>query len=177
TFYFNARYQEALDYYEKMLSFNTEVPNEYYFRYGQCLRVAGKDKKAEKYLNKFYKSVGVDGQNPSRLTGGITTLPPQDFTLKDAGINSTVADFGTAYYGEDKIVFSSARDTGLFVIRKDKWNTMPFLKLYTATINPDGSLSKVEKLEGSVNSKFHPSTAAISVDGKGSDERRVERRW
>lgn len=166
TFYFNARYLEALGYYEKMLSLKVEVPKEYYFRYGQCLRVAGKDRKAEKYLNKFYESVGIDQASSSKLTGEITILPSKDFTLKDAGINSAVADFGTAYYGKDKIVFSSARDTGLFVTRKDKWNAMPFLKLYTATIKADGSLGEVEKLEGSVNSKYHQSTAAISSDGK-----------
>lgn len=166
TFYFNARYQEALEAYEKMLSFKTGVPKEYYFRYGQCLRVVGKDKKAEKYLKKFYESLSVDNHTPSQLIGEINTLAPQDYVLIDARINSEVADFGTAFYGEDKIVFSSARDTGLFVSRKDKWNAMPFLKLYTATINPDGTLSEVEKLEGSVNSKFHQSTAALSSDGK-----------
>src|SRR5690606_11284821 len=115
---------------------------------------------------KFYESLRVDNHTPSQLIGEINTLAPQDYVLRDARINSEVADFGTAFYGEDKIVFSSARDTGLFVSRKDKWNAMPFLKIYTATINPDGTLSEVEKLEGSVNSKFHQSTAALSGDGK-----------
>src|SRR5690606_7209491 len=90
----------------------------------------------------------------------------QKFSLKDAGINSKLADFSTAYYGNDKVIFSSSRDTGLFVKRNDKWSAKPFLKLYTADINPDGSLINPEKLEGSINSKYHQTTATVSADGK-----------
>lgn len=167
TFYFNARYGEALSYYEKMFELNGKVSQEYYFRYGQCLRASGENKEAKKYLDKFYKMAGIEEIEISDFTGAIATLPTDEqFVLKDAGINSNRADFGTAYYGEKQVVFASARDTGLFVNRKDKWNKMPFLKLYSADINTDGTLSSPKKLKGNINSKYHQTTATFSKDGK-----------
>lgn len=167
SYYFNARYEEALGYYRKMFSKSETISKEYYFRYGQCLRVAGEKREAEKYLGRFYKLAGIDNQNSSRLTGNINTLPSdQKFSLKDAGINSTLADFGTAYYGNDKVLFSSSRDTGLFVRRNDKWSAKPFHKLYMADINSDGLLMNPKKLDGRINSKYHQTTAIVSSDGK-----------
>jgi len=166
TYYLNSKYKEALTNYEKMFRLSTAVAVEYLFRYSQCLRISGDEKKADKYLNKFFKSIGVDHQSAERLAGEIKTLPGQKYNLDDVGINSKHADFGAAFYGDDQVIFTSARDTGLFVTRIDKWSGMPFLKLYSAHINPDGTLGEAEKLKGKVNSRFHQSTAAVTQDGK-----------
>lgn len=166
TYYFNANYTEALSNYDKMFSLSTDVAVEYLFRYSQCLRIAGDEKTADEYLNKFLKSIGVDHQSAERLAGEIKTLPTQHYTLKDVGVNSEFSDFGVTFFGEEKLIFSSTRDNGIIVKRLDPWSGMPFLKLYAAAINTDGTLNEVEKLKGRVNSRFHQSSAAVSKDGR-----------
>ncbi|WP_461533727.1 OmpA family protein [Sinomicrobium sp.] len=168
TYYFNSRYKEAQQYYEKMFSYNTEVAPEYYYRYGQCLRVAGDTEKATEYLEHFYTQLGTDKDAISTWTGEVTTLPDGvvEYRLQDAGINSDYADFSTAYYRADQVLISSARDTGTLINRRHKWNAMPFLKFYTADINEDGTLSNPKQLKGKVNSKYHQTTAAVTRDGK-----------
>lgn len=167
THYFNARYADALPYYRKMLEGPGDVEAEYYYRYAQCLKAGEKYKEAGKMLNRFYELVGKPKDEKS-LAEAVHTLKnnKKRFTLKDAGVNTAYADFGTAYNGEDKVIFASARDTGIFVKRTHKWNEKPFLKLYSATVNSDGLLENPEKVAGDVNSKYHQSTPVITRDGK-----------
>ncbi|RAV27755.1 OmpA family protein [Sinomicrobium soli] len=169
TYYFNARYEEALKHYEKMFSYGeTEIPDEYYYRYGQCLRVSGRKAEADRYIARFYEKTGQSPEDVTALTGAVATLADGSarYRLQDAGINTGYADFSTAYYGDGQVVISSARDTGVLVKRRHKWNVMPFLKLYTADINEDGTLSNPQKIRGGVNSKYHQTTAAVTRDGK-----------
>ncbi|UGU16842.1 OmpA family protein [Sinomicrobium kalidii] len=166
--YFNARYSEALLRYEKMLSYDTKVRPVYYYRYAQCLKAEGEYEKAEQALTEFYTLIGQPGRPEVSLTGQLADIEHFSgrYAIADAGINTEYADFGSAYRGKDKLIFASARDTGIFVQRTHVWNKQPFLKLYEADINEDGKLENPVKLKGEVNRKFHQSTPIVTHDGK-----------
>ncbi len=168
TYYFNARYTEALPYYSKMLDYDGETEPGYYYRYAQCLKADKKYEEADKVLDKFYTLVGYPKEDNASLLHAVETLKNGSprYVLTDAGINTGYADFGTGFYGKDQVIFASARDTGIFVKRTHKWNQMPFLKLYTATIDSAGKLVSPEKLGGEVNSRYHQTTAVVTKDGK-----------
>lgn len=168
TYYFNAAYGKAEGYYEKMLALEKEARPEYYFRYAQCLKAAGKYEEAEKILTRFYELVGQpEGQRRSlqEELADIRRFSGR-YDIADAGINSDAADFGTAFGAEGELIFASARDEGIFIKRTHEWNGKPFLKLYRATPGEDGALQSPEQLDGDVNTKYHQSTPAVSKDGK-----------
>lgn len=168
AYYFNARYEQALPYYEKMFALEGEIAPEYYYRYAQCLRVGGQQQQADKAMETFYTRVGYPEERLKTVHKSLETLrdgTPR-YVLNDAGINTDYADFGTGFYGSDNVLFASARDTGIFIKRTHKWNEMPFLKLYVATIDSTGRLTNPEKLKGEVNSRYHQTTAVVTKDGK-----------
>ena len=85
------------------------------------------------------------------------------YNLFKTNINSQNSDFGLNFYGENEVVFASSLDaTGS---QKFRWSNEPFLDLFTAQIDSLGNLSQREQLKGNVNTKYHESTATISMDG------------
>ncbi len=90
---------------------------------------------------------------------------PGEYSIENLKANSGRSDFGPTYWHKDKLIFSSARGNGLL---NKKWegNKQPFLDLYIAIINEDGSLSNVKDLSGEVNSKYHESSVSFTPDFK-----------
>jgi len=88
------------------------------------------------------------------------------YSIKNLEINTPQADFGTAFYGENKIVFASPRK-GFSVVR-DVWeeNGERFLDLYEGVINERGDITEKMKLKGEVNSRYHEAEVIFSNDGK-----------
>lgn len=87
------------------------------------------------------------------------------YKVENLNSNSKNSDFGTTFYGENKIIFSSSRKDGLL---KTKWkeNKQPFLDLYVGTINDDGSVTDVKVFSTNVNTKFHESSVSFTPDQK-----------
>jgi len=90
-------------------------------------------------------------------------LAPATYSVKSLDANSEYGDFGTTFYGKDKIVFSSSRKTG---ISGKKWdgNDQAFLDLYIGDIDKNGEIIKVKSFSSSVNSKYHDAMVAFSPD-------------
>jgi len=88
------------------------------------------------------------------------------YSIKNLEINTPQADFGTAFYGENRIVFASPRK-GFSVVR-DVWeeNGERFLDLYEGVINDGGDITEKMKLKGEVNSRYHEAEVIFSKDGK-----------
>ncbi|MDO6493115.1 flagellar motor protein MotB, partial [Cellulophaga sp. 2_MG-2023] len=74
------------------------------------------------------------------------------YNLKNLEINSSVSEFSPAYYN-NKLVFSSARDTGTVRNSIHQWNNQPFLNLYAAQINEEGTPFNAGKLDRKLNKK------------------------
>ncbi len=88
------------------------------------------------------------------------------YSIKNLEINTPQADFGAAFYGENRIVFASPRK-GFSVVR-DVWeeNGERFLDLYEGVINEGGDVTEKMKLKGEVNSRYHEAEVIFSKDGK-----------
>lgn len=169
SYYFNANYNEAANSYSKLFASDGAIEPEYYFRYAQALNSTGKHTEAAKvmksYYSKFQKKDLSDNWAPEKLLNDIK-LQSGRYTINRVEINSSFSDFGTAFYGNDKVIYASAKDTGVIIKRIHKWNGKAFLKLYSATINASGGLEKSELLKGELNTKYHQSSPSITKDGK-----------
>jgi len=88
-----------------------------------------------------------------------------DYKVENLDSNSSNSDFGTAFYGEDKIIFSSSKKSGIL---KAKWkiNKQPFLNLYVGTISTDGSVSDVKQFSNRLNTKFHEASVSFTPNQK-----------
>ena len=90
-------------------------------------------------------------------------LTAAQYKVKSLEANSEYGDFGTTFYGTDKIVFSSSRKVGL---SSKKWdgNDQPFLDLYIGDVEQDGEITKVRPFSSTLNSKYHDAMVAFSPD-------------
>ena len=170
TYYFNADLEKAAKWYNELFALNVAVEPEYYFRYSQALKSIGNYDKANKMLLLFHKKAVADnrGKNFVNKSNYLDIIKSNSgrYTIEDAGINSKYVDYGTAIVG-DKIVFTSARDTGNFAQRKHKWSNQYFTNLYASNLElgKSGKI-KVVKYAKSLNSRFHESTPVFTNDGK-----------
>lgn len=90
-----------------------------------------------------------------------------EYKVDNLDINTKYEDFGTTFYGKDKIIFSSSRPKpGTILQSKWKENGQPFLDLYEGTINEDGSISDVKLFSKTLNTKFHEASVSFSPDEK-----------
>ncbi|MCZ8229590.1 OmpA family protein, partial [Flavobacterium sp.] len=86
------------------------------------------------------------------------------YTIENAGINSKFSDYGSAIV-DDKLIFTSARDTGGIGQRKHTWTGEHFTNLYAATINGELIASNPKRYDANINSKFHEATPVFTKDG------------
>lgn len=88
------------------------------------------------------------------------------YTIKHIEINTKNSDFGTAFYGEDKLVFATPKK-GISLVN-DVWleNNQRYLELFIADISPDGELLNPELLKGEVNSRYHEADVIFTKDLK-----------
>lgn len=89
---------------------------------------------------------------------------PGEYKIKNLKANSKNSDFGPAFSINNKLIFSSSRGSAL----EKKWegNNQPYLDLYEANINEDGSLSNLKDFSNTLNSKYHESSVSYSPDYK-----------
>jgi len=81
-------------------------------------------------------------------------------------VNSKNSDFGTAFFGEDKLVYASPKK-GITLVN-DVWvdNNQRFLELYVGDILPNGDLENVTLMKGEVNTRYHEADVVFTRDLK-----------
>jgi outer membrane protein OmpA-like peptidoglycan-associated protein len=169
SYYFNGDLKKALLYYGKMLANNNSVEPEYYFRYSHSLKATDNYKEASKIMDKFIES--KPNENRSKLLKSKEDFMnaiiknSNRYTIKLLTDNSDAADYGAAFYN-DKLVYSSARDTGLMARKINKWDDKMFTDLYIANIEDNGQIKNSVKFSNNLNSKFYESSPAFTPDGK-----------
>jgi outer membrane protein OmpA-like peptidoglycan-associated protein len=168
-YYYNANYPEAAQCYSKVVTSGNDVHPEYYFRYAQALNNGSDYKGAEMVMKMYYSKIGKkdlsENWGEKKLLAALQKQSGR-YDIKTIELNSPFSDFGTTYLAKNKIIYASAKDTGVIIKRKHTWNDKSFLKLYTADVTVDGGLQNPVLLKGQVNTKYHQSTPAITKDGK-----------
>lgn len=168
SYYFNAQLDQAAKWYQALFEMNTsDLETEYYYRYAQSLRAIGQNDKADRILLEFTKKSSGDSRGIlyKKNTNYLEQIKKNSgrYTIEDAGINSVYSDYGTTIYN-DKIIFTSARDTGGISQRKHKWTNQYFTNLYSASLDQSSTPSKPTKFDENVNSKFNESTPVFTKD-------------
>ena len=169
AYYYNANYPEAAQCYSKVVTATNNIDPEYYFRYAQALSNGNDYKKAEAIMKIYYAKTGKkdvsENWGEKKLLENLQKQSGR-YDVKAVELNTPLSDFGTAYLDKNKVIYASAKDTGVIIKRKHSWNDKSFLKLYTADITVDGGLQNPVLLKGDVNTRYHQSTPAITKDGK-----------
>ncbi|WP_082923257.1 carboxypeptidase regulatory-like domain-containing protein, partial [Flavobacterium succinicans] len=168
AYYFNSDFEKAAQSYEKLYQLQPELTPEYYYRYAQSLKSIGKEKEAATVLTQFENKSGGDGRS-KRLKKNSEYLEDiraniGSYTIENAGINSKYSDYGSAIV-DDKLIFTSARDTGGIGQRKHTWTGEHFTNLYAATVNGELIPSHPKRYDANINSKFHEATPVFTKDG------------
>lgn len=169
TYYYNSNYKEAGKWYGKLIEeYEIQTEPESYFRVALSLRTMGDLETSSKYMRRYYELLGkeipenFDYESPEVMQQIYSAS--QEIDVNEVSVNSGAADFGPAFYGENHIVFASARDGSS---GRHEWNEIPFLGLYQAKRAEDGGdLSDVVSLKGSINSPYHEASTVFTADGK-----------
>lgn len=155
--------KEAVIWYAKALESSQEA--EVYYRYAQMLKAEGNMQESNQQMAQFAKMQPNDARakaftnNPNVLT----QLKQQSklYNIKKSDVSSDKADFGAQLTSNNEVYFASARNTAR---KKNGMDEQPYLDLYKATRNTDGSLSQATEVE-ELNTKWHDGPAAITSDG------------
>ncbi len=161
SFYFNNKMEEASKWYGELMMLNEDVDLEYYYRYAQTLKSIKNYSEADKWMQKF-ASIKSDDLRAKSFTSKLDYLSSienvsENFAVENMDINTEYSDFGSNQY-KNKLVFSSSRE---LTEKLYKWNEQPYLELFTATRQNDGSYANVEKFDDVINTKYHESTASF----------------
>lgn len=102
----------------------------------------------------------------SIVAGYAQTPEGGKFAINKLTVNSKNSDFGTAFYGEDKLVFASPKK-GITLVN-DVWvdNNQRFLELYVGDILPNGDIDNVSLMKGEVNTRYHEADVVFTRDLK-----------
>ena len=168
SYYFNANYIKAAEWYKQLFDLSNQPNPEYYYRYALTLKSSGKIEESDK-LMKEYVLLKPLQQRAELLKSNkdykeLIALNSNRFELQTLSINSKNSDFGTAFY-KDQVVFTSSRETNGIHKRSHTWTGLPFTSLYSASVDADGSVSNPVKFANKLNSKFNESTPVFTKDG------------
>ncbi len=158
-------------WYSKLVQNPGVQPEDYYY-YGQMLKSNEKYKEANVQMEKFYEaSQGKDSRavahhdNKDYVDELKVHADRYEIFMLTNGVNTEDSDFGTGYYeanGEKMLTFTSARRNMNALNKKFQWDGSHFLDLYTAKLNEDGSVSKVDQFNKEVKSKYHEGPVAFA---------------
>lgn len=153
---------EAVKWYAKATESNQDA--ETYYRYAQMLKGNSKYAEANAQMKKFASLAPNDQRAKTFLENPNYTAQLLDkaklFDVKILDINSEKSDFGAILY-DNTLYFSSARNAARKVYG---WNKEPFLDIYKADYNTDGTLTNPTTVDA-LNSKYHDGSVTVSADG------------
>lgn len=90
----------------------------------------------------------------------------EKFTIKNLKINNAYSNFGTTFYGEDKVVYASPKKESYIIKNVWKGNNQPFLDLFIGDIADDGELVNVKPFSKKINTRYHEADVAFTKDKK-----------
>jgi outer membrane protein OmpA-like peptidoglycan-associated protein/tetratricopeptide (TPR) repeat protein len=167
AYYFNGEFQSAAKWYTELFALGSDYDKEYYYRYAQSLKTIGENKKADEYLEKFSAIAKDDNRakffrNEEDYLKRIKANSGR-YDISKTTINSKYSDYGSTVYN-NKLVFTSARDTGSLGQRIHTWTDQYFTSLYSSDLDENFNPSKVERFDNHLKSKFNESTPVFTKD-------------
>ncbi|MCK0178594.1 OmpA family protein [Flavobacteriaceae bacterium S0862] len=160
SYYYNTSLQKAIKTYRELfVTYGDSIDIELHFRYAQALKGVKNYKEADVHLSRYYNK-RINTQAFIEKTEKTT---PHTFSLKEIENKGSSSDFGLSFYGDDKVVFASARNNENPTYA---WNDLPYLDLYSANLTDDNKLENITPFSDAINTESHESNATFSRDGK-----------
>lgn len=160
AYYFNNNMEEAIQWYGKLMAMDKIIDSEYYYRYAQALKYMEKYKESDRWMERFAENRSDEFRSKvfkskRDYLESIEGLS-ESFAVVNMDLNTALSDFGANQY-KNKLIFASSRESG----RLYNWNEQPYLELYSATKQNDGSYADVINFDENINTKFHESSASF----------------
>lgn len=158
--------QEAAEWYERAFSAPQRVDPKHYLNYGKALMGLGKYEQAAREFrryaqidpdigNHFYEMAVFANRNSARRSKfAITSVQ---------GLNTAASDFGPTFFGNDRLVYSSARtDAGQ---GSSNWTGKAKNQLFLTEYKPQsGTLEPVKLIHPSPSSRYSVGPVSYSSD-------------
>ena len=170
AYYFNGELDKACKWYTELFNMpDTTIEPTYYYRYAQSLRAIGENDKADEILKQFDKVSQNDSRaklfNENRNYLDEIKANSGRYKIENASINSKYSDYGSTIYN-NKIVFTTARDTGSLGQRIHTWTDQYFTNLYSADLGEEMTPANPVKFNKKLKTKFNEATPVFTKDGK-----------
>ena len=170
AYFFQGDYRSAYPKYKLLFRrYPNNLHEEHYLRYLHSLKSVNRYNEASNLLKQF------KAKFPDELAQEDYTLhylqkieaKTEDYSIGVTAINSLEMDYAPSYY-QNKIVFTSARDTGNFKKNRHQWDDSPFTQLYVAEMDKrTKELSQVKKFTNQLNTQvYHESSTCFTKDAK-----------
>lgn len=157
-------YKKALLYYSYLVQIDERQPIDYY-QYSQLLRIDGRIEDARLWLSKYIQLVPEDKRALNQYNQLVEFIALKErignIEIKEVKGNTHFTDMCPSFYN-DKLVFSSSRDSFSMVRNEFKWNGQPFLKLYVSDANAD--LNRSSKFSRKLDTRVHEGPVCFSSD-------------
>lgn len=168
--YVRADYENAAKWYGQLIEAkDAKIESEYYYRFAQSLKSLGDYANADKWMDKYNAASEKDSRAKKYRSNKnyLSRIKRNSgrYKLKTLNINSSFSDFAPSIRGEE-LVFSTARDTGLFSRNTQGWNNGSFLDFNSVKIQNGEAVGEPEKFAKNLNTKANESTSIFTKDGQ-----------
>ncbi|MCV9931565.1 OmpA family protein [Flavobacterium sp. LS1R47] len=108
TYFFNSDYSNALKWYSKLFEDGEYSLPEYFYRYSVCLRATDNPEEALSIITSHYEKAGKEEEakkwDPIVYLQAIAQQSDRYDEVGEAGINSALSDFGTAFVPNEEAI-------------------------------------------------------------------------
>ncbi|MBP9847833.1 MAG: OmpA family protein [Flavobacterium sp.] len=155
--------KEAVKWYAKVVEQKQDA--EMYYKYAQMLKAEGNFKEADQQMQQFAQLAPND-QRAKTFVSKPNYLPELQgqtklYDVAKSDVSSDKTDFGAVLTNDNNVYFSSSRNTSR---KTSGWNEEPYLDIYKATYNANGTISDAVAVEN-INTKWHDGPVSITNDG------------
>lgn len=155
--------KEAVKWYAKVVEQKQDAQT--YYKYAQMLKAEGNFKEADKQMQQFAQLAPND-QRAKTFKNNPNYLPELKgqaklYDIAKSDVSSDMTDFGAVLTNDNNVYFASARNTSK---RNSNFNEEPYLDIYRATYNANGTISDAVAVEN-LNTKWHDGPVSITSDG------------
>jgi len=168
SYYNQSNYALAKVSYDSLFKRTEDVSLATYYRYINVLRSEKKHEQADKLYAKLLEKYPTEKRNAkgkNRIFLSPEILSVSSVDLENAKINSPYSDYKVSYLGEDKIVYSSSKETKKITSIKSIWTNESYTNLYQSNISSDSLTGESFKLKGRINRFYNESSAVFTKDG------------
>lgn len=164
AYYFQGNLNKAAVYYQRAYHPKRRMEQNRLFRFYQSLKASDQSDKAQEILKKFHSTYPNDSRGSLNKKGVEMHQNFDIYDLDTLRFNSSFSDYGSFVWNQ-KLYFTSARDTSGFKRRKHSWTGERFTNLYEVVIYSKDSISKVFQTKVIPQSRLNESSLIFNKKG------------